>query len=333
MADPATIIAIVNGSIGLALKCASVAKDLNDLATNYKQVKLTLMSMVQCLDTIQLAWSRIEKWCRLYVLLDGGQLESLANDMDNENFLQRLERSLEVGSMIMEALEKELRPYREDMDNPGVRKRTKLVWNNKIMRAHEDRIAKQALAMNLLLQAVQLESLTDRTKLLQGSQAILPKSDESAYSIVPSRMSTSTCRSSESLETLDLEYRRLSFEDSLFTARVYKRNYQPKRIQSIQTSEPAMTLNNVEAPKGKMQGYVETQSTDGVEHHARTSSLPEPDGEATHAEACCRRYEFDEREINLLCTEEKLLTEYYIQTLRERRLTTDVVLIRPRLFY
>lgn len=60
------------------------------------------------------------------------------------------------------------------------------------------------------------------------------KSDESAFSIVPSRLSMSTGRTTirDSVSSYSsMVYRQLSFEDDLFTSRVYKRNYRNRRLQ------------------------------------------------------------------------------------------------------
>lgn len=89
--------------------------------------------------------------------------------------------------------------------------------------------------------------------MIRKSEYQFQRSDESAYSIVPSRMSMSTWQTDgrESMRSEeDIVYRRLSFEDDLFTARVYKRNYrhstilkQPKNI----TRQPAR-LGSAEGP-------------------------------------------------------------------------------------
>ena len=70
------------------------------------------------------------------------------------------------------------------------------------------------------------------------------KSDESALSIVPSHFSSRlpsiySNPSSLSLESAELVYRRLSIDDNLFTARVYKRNYRPKfmKLQSASQAQ------------------------------------------------------------------------------------------------
>ena len=67
------------------------------------------------------------------------------------------------------------------------------------------------------------------------AEPVLRKSDESAYTIVPSRVSTKlSCRNSHTSDESDeMVYRHLSFEDDLFTARVYKRNYRNFKIRSM----------------------------------------------------------------------------------------------------
>lgn len=67
----------------------------------------------------------------------------------------------------------------------------------------------------------------EQVEMLQENQSALQESDESAWTIVPSQISSSvhTGGSTQSIESLELVYRRLSCEDDLFTARVYKRNF------------------------------------------------------------------------------------------------------------
>lgn len=78
----------------------------------------------------------------------------------------------------------------------------------------------------------------DRDDLLRESQKQFDISDESAYSIVPSRMSMSiytdhTTDSGASKTEENLVYKSLAFENELFTARVYKRNYRTARFQRL----------------------------------------------------------------------------------------------------
>ena len=89
--------------------------------------------------------------------------------------------------------------------------------------------------MSLLLQVLELPTREDRSKLLQTSQIVLLKSDESAYSIVPPRMSrfSSDRGSFLTVNSAELVYRQLSCDDNLFTARDYKRNYRNRLITSL----------------------------------------------------------------------------------------------------
>ncbi|KAK4690365.1 hypothetical protein P7C71_g6406, partial [Lecanoromycetidae sp. Uapishka_2] len=144
--DPASIFALVEGAGGLALKSASLAKSIKDLASKYQQTRLTIISLVQGLDTIQLAWSRIEKWSQRYA--EGLSFKNSDDTIEDADFFQRLEISLDCGAMIMEALEQDLLTYKSHgLQTLGFRKRTKALWNETTLRIHQDRINSQALAM------------------------------------------------------------------------------------------------------------------------------------------------------------------------------------------
>ena len=70
---------------------------------------------------------------------------------------------------------------------------------------------------------------SNRRSLLAEGAALLHRSDESAYSIVPSCLSyrVKDRKSHASFESTDLGYRQLNIYNDLFTSRVYKRNYRP----------------------------------------------------------------------------------------------------------
>ena len=143
--DPATIVGLVSSAIALATVCGSAAKDLNTLLSEYKNAKLAILSMVQGLDTMQLAWSRIGKWA-----------ENQTPDglLEEDDFIGRLRRSLETGSLVMDALREELLIYRPS--RMGLTQRTKVVWNEGTLRSHQERVRDQASSMALLLQAINL---------------------------------------------------------------------------------------------------------------------------------------------------------------------------------
>ena len=143
--DPGTIVGLVSSAVELAMACGSAAKDLNALASKYKNAKLAVLSMVQGLDTVQLAWSRIGK---------RAQNQTLDGLLEEDDFIGRLQRSLETGSLVMDALREELLIYKPlEM---GVTQRTQVVWNEGTLKSHQERIRDQASSMTLLLQAINL---------------------------------------------------------------------------------------------------------------------------------------------------------------------------------
>lgn len=225
MADPVTVLAIVNGSAGLILKSASVIKSLHEIAEKHKKAGIAVMSLVSEVDTIELAWTRIKEWAEDYS-------KDAAVDM---RLLNRLNRSLECGTLVMSALQNDISGYQGNGSTMSFRQRSKAVWNEKALQDHQSRVRGQAVAMTLLLQVLKLPTPEDQSKLLQESYHVLQDSDESAYSIVPSRWSSSrqSSNAQDSMEITDLVYRRLSFEEDLFAGRVYKRRYGDPLIHSV----------------------------------------------------------------------------------------------------
>lgn len=235
--DPASIVQLTQGSLSLALQCGHAVKTLSDITTKCKNTKISITSMAQNVDVIQLAWSEMGEWCERY--------ES-RNTPEDKMFLERLRRSLDNGTLVMTALEQDLKPYQTN--NLSFKQRSRFIWNENTLRDHQDRISHQATAMNCLMQAIQLKSIIARSQLLEEVKPILSKSDESAYSIVPSRMSSriskSTSHTSVSHEDAEMSYRRLSFEDDLFTAKVYKRNYRNPMINRLFRSSASLSAKS-----------------------------------------------------------------------------------------
>jgi len=119
--------------VGLVIQCGGIVKTLSDIAARYKASELSIMSMAQSLDVIQLAWSRIKDWSQ-------AQWFSLLLNSDDDAFIQRLNRSLDIGKMVMAGLQEDLRPYQSDSDVLTFKERSKAVWNQDALRNHQDRI-------------------------------------------------------------------------------------------------------------------------------------------------------------------------------------------------
>ena len=232
MVDPISMISLVEGSITLIVQCGSAIKSLNEIASKYKQAELILSSMIQEVDVIELAWKRIKDW-----------FESYTNEAGNGELLERLDKSLKCGTNVISALQDDLIDY--GSKRLGFMQRSRLNWNEKALRDHQDRIRGQVQAMSLLMQVIELPTSKARSKQLQTAQNTFLKSDESAYSIVPSRMSilSSACDSLSSVESAEFIQHRWGFEGDLLGARVYKRNYAKNLIKSVLLSKVAKAKN------------------------------------------------------------------------------------------
>lgn len=91
MVDPVTILEIINGSLGLALKSATVVNQLYDLSGKFKNVELSIRSLSNECEAIRDAWDQIGVW-------------SQNCTVGSEQFLTRLARSIETGGMVISAL-------------------------------------------------------------------------------------------------------------------------------------------------------------------------------------------------------------------------------------
>ena len=255
MADPISVISLVEGSIGLVLQCGSVAKTLSDMIVKFKTAEVAITSLIQEVETIQFAWSRIKGWS-----------EDHAEAATDSQFVQRLEKSLECGTLILSALEQDLADYKHRVNNANFVLRSKMAWNERAFLDHQHRVRGQVQAMTLLLQVSQLSTSKAQTKLLKKKEKAFKASDESAYSIVPSRMSSYmsvSTRSRDSIMTIesqDLVYYPLSFEDELFTARVYKRNYRSPWINSLVKFHQGKKAEERRVPTAKPEAFGDGKS-------------------------------------------------------------------------
>lgn len=143
--DPISVAGIVESSLGLALQLGNVAKSLSDIAGKYKNSKLTVNSLAQNLDILQLTWTQIGQWFEIFAE-DG----TLCDD----DLVMRVRNFLDTGAVVMEAFERDLLPY--DVGSLNFVRRSKLIWNESILQGHQTRIRDQSLSMSLFLQAVKL---------------------------------------------------------------------------------------------------------------------------------------------------------------------------------
>lgn len=222
MADPISVFQLIGAASGLALQCGKVINDLHTLSERYRYAELTISSMSSVLETVQWSWRRIDQ-----ILEQWTQVETAWED-DAIDVFQQLDRSLRGGTVVISALAGDLSSW---TSNPvpirfGLTRKAKVIWHESLLKDHQDRLRDQVNSMNLLMSVMQMPNAVVRRKALDIGQEVFQKSDQSAYSIIPSRYSRSLRDSILSSDSqTSLVYQELSIDSDLFTAGVYKRNY------------------------------------------------------------------------------------------------------------
>ena len=146
--DPISIFGVAASSLGLALQLGSTAKKLGDVAGKYKNAKLTVQSLTQSLDILQLTWTQIGQWFEAYAedAKDGSPCDI--------ELIERVKVFLDTGALVIEAFEKDLLAF--DVNRLNFAQRSKLIWIEGTLKSHQTRIMDQTLSMSLFLQAVKL---------------------------------------------------------------------------------------------------------------------------------------------------------------------------------
>jgi hypothetical protein len=144
--DPVTILSIAAAAGSLAFKCGTIVQTLYALRDRFRQAELTILSVIQDCRTIELAWSQIQKWAA----------NNLDVDDEHNELAERLQLSIYSGQLFMAELEKDLASLENIPKHSTLRRRTKIVWNESMLRVHQDRIQRQTCALTLLLEVIQL---------------------------------------------------------------------------------------------------------------------------------------------------------------------------------
>ncbi|KAH7075170.1 hypothetical protein FB567DRAFT_610765 [Paraphoma chrysanthemicola] len=220
--DPVSVLSIASAAGNLAFKCGTIVQTLHCLIERYRQAELTILSVIQGCRTVELAWSRIERWA-------ANNLDGLD---DYEELGERLQMSIYAGQLFMAELEKDLASLKPTPRYSTLRRRTKILWNDALLREHQDRIHRQVCALTLLLEVMQLPSGPDRAEMLSIKEPVFQSVEESVRSIVPTRLShcSGDAASVHSIESCELGYTPFEFENDLFTSYVYKRNFRVAQL-------------------------------------------------------------------------------------------------------
>ncbi|KAL8773572.1 MAG: hypothetical protein Q9209_001677 [Squamulea sp. 1 TL-2023] len=152
MADPASVFSIASGAAALALGCGTIAKRLYDLAQRYRDTESLLSSIAQELSTTQCAWRLIHN------LMDDWKSQGHIS----HEVLQRLDQSVAWGNLILTALENEIFSCTRRLAVTGEGSfrhrfcRSRVVWSEKSLKRHQERIRGQTMSMGLLISVLKI---------------------------------------------------------------------------------------------------------------------------------------------------------------------------------
>ena len=139
MADPISVVSILAGSAIFVINCATMVRSLHRIACTFTEARLTVLSAIHELDTVRLAWQQIEQLLQRWKASDELDLE----------IIERLSQQLEFDALCINALARELPSIARK--SYSFSQATKVVWNEGLFQAHQDRVRGQASAMTLLL--------------------------------------------------------------------------------------------------------------------------------------------------------------------------------------
>lgn len=149
MADPTSISPIVGETARMVAQCGKTIWKIYDLSERFKYAKLTITSLASGLETVQRTWGRI-----------ANILEDSANDPEvwQYDVVAQLNRSLDGGSLVISALEEDLKSYDGMPEHAkfGLRARAKVLWEEQNLKDHHERIRDQVNSTNLLLSVLRM---------------------------------------------------------------------------------------------------------------------------------------------------------------------------------
>lgn len=148
--DPISAFGIVTGAIQTIQIIGATLQGLRTLQGKFSEAESTIHSLIVQLLTIKHAISQLHEWAKYR-----------AETSEHPDYLDGLDTAIDGCRMSMELLSEETSKLtgastpNEDSLRFGTRARLRVVWNEPLMKDHEQRLQSQVLALNFLLQVCQ----------------------------------------------------------------------------------------------------------------------------------------------------------------------------------
>lgn len=148
--DPVSAFGIVTGAIQTVQIIGATLQGLRTLQGKYADADSTIHALIVQLLTIKHALGQLHEWAKYR-----------AETSEHPDYLDGLDIAVDGCRMTMELLSEEIAKLTdaiissEEPPRFGVRARLRVVWNEPLMKDHEQRLQSQVLALNFLLQVCQ----------------------------------------------------------------------------------------------------------------------------------------------------------------------------------
>ena len=147
--DPASgILSIASGTVTLGALAFKIGQTLRTIVSTHRQSAALIYSLIGACQAIELAWNRIETWI---------MTQPASTDASDSPFYDRLAALIEVGRIVLEALQQDI--GQDATVKPGqtsLHTTWKVLLNEHNFRDHCTRLNLQLQSLHLLLATASL---------------------------------------------------------------------------------------------------------------------------------------------------------------------------------
>lgn len=246
--DPLSITAAVLSITATSLK---VARGLNYIREKYKHAQLTISAISTEATVVSASLSRVQG----LILRDaGGITGQLEEGSDLTNIF---DCALTGCSVVLEVIDDEIQKLVEASNGEvelGWAARCRLIWNEDLMKDLLTQLRGQQTALTLLLQGIQLESMTEMNNLMRTNAVVLQRVNAKTRSLREDHPEVDCRRSIFESDDIVSIYSGVAstagatefdFDNFLFKSKVYRRAFagpaRPSRARQMSDDQQTTT--------------------------------------------------------------------------------------------
>ncbi|KAJ5092286.1 hypothetical protein NUU61_007156 [Penicillium alfredii] len=240
--DPVSAFGVFSGGIQVLQAIVATVHGLNELYGRFRDADLTIQSLIQELNCIQTALTSLREWARA----------SAANGPSPDEYHDSLAVAMNGCRVIMEVLSQDVAALVQGGQEErlaGFRARVRVVWNDELMRGHQEKLHAQVMALQLLLQVCQCHSSAEQVRLLRRAttRQIIRQVADDTQTLLSSRSRTASRAGSMSQSSGPaFSERAFDFDRALAGTSVYRA--QQQRIVPTVLSPESHSIASSHAP-------------------------------------------------------------------------------------